>query len=214
MKLSPKAEKICSKISSKTTKLGDIRNIAKDIKMDHPLAMELWSTGEYLPRQLAILIMDKKLLSQEAIDKLDQDMQKHIPEERNQLMDWLLANQLSKDKKTIALMNSWEKSSSALQRRTFWYYQGRLRWVGQTPPPNSEVLLNSIEKNIKNEKPEVQWAMNFTAAQIGIFQPELRPRCIELGKRIGLYKDEVVPKGCTPSYLPELISIQVAKLKK
>jgi len=196
------------------TKLGDLRIIAKGIKKDHELAMELWSSGEYLPRQLAILIMDKKLLSRELIDRLDSDIMNHNPEERNQLVDWLMANQLSKDKKTIALMESWENSPSTLQRRIFWYYQGRLRWVGQTPPPNTEYLLDSIEKHIESEQPEVQWAMNFTAAQIGIFQPEFRARCIALGERTGLYRDEVVNRGCTPNYLPELIAIQVAKLKK
>ncbi len=214
MKLSSKAEKIYAKINNESTKLGDLRNIAKAIKKDHALAMELWSTGKYLPRQLAILIMDPKLLSQEFIDKLDKDIQKHTMEERNQLIDWLMANQLSKDKKTITLMESWEKSPSALQRRIFWYYQARLRWVGQKPPANSEELISSIEKRIESEKPEVQWAMNFTAAQIGIFQPEFRKRCIALGERTGLYKDEVVPKNCTPSYLPKFIAIQVAKLKK
>jgi hypothetical protein len=145
---------------------------------------------------------------------LDQDIQNHEPEERLQLIDWLMANQLSKDKKSITLMESWENSPSTLQRRIFWYYQGRLRWVGQTPPPNSEDLLTSMEARMAIEKPEVQWAMNFTAAQIGIFQPELRSRCITLGERIGLYKHDKVAKGCTPNYLPELISIQVAKLKK
>jgi 3-methyladenine DNA glycosylase AlkD len=214
MKLSPEATKIYDQVKMKSTKLGDLRSIAKDIKKDHGLAMELWSTGNYFARQLAILIMDKKFLSQEVIDQLDQDIQRHEAEERNQLMDWLMANQLSKDKKTITLMESWEESPSALQRRIYWYYQGRLRWVGQAPPPNTEQLLRSIEKKIAHEKPEVQWAMNFTAAQIGIFQPEFRSRCIALGERVGLYKDEIVPRGCTPSYLPALISIQVAKLKK
>jgi 3-methyladenine DNA glycosylase AlkD len=213
MKLSSKAQNIYTQINSTTTKLGDLRNIAKEIKKDHSLAMELWSTGEYLPRQLSILIMDPKLLSQEVIDTLDKDIQQHETEERLQLIDWLMANQLSKDKKTIALMQSWEHSPSALQRRIFWYYQGRLRWVGQTPPPNTEELLSSIQANIESEEPEVQWAMNFTAAQIGIFQPEYRARCIALGERTGLYKDEVVAKNCTPAYLPKYISIQVAKLK-
>ncbi|MCB1025847.1 MAG: DNA alkylation repair protein [Acidobacteria bacterium] len=214
MKLSTKTQNIVAQIDSESTKLGDLRKIAKEIKRNHELAMELWSTGEFLPRQLAILIMDKKLLSQELIDKLDREIQTHNTEERLQLIDWLLANQLSKDKKTIALMESWANSASTLQRRTFWYHQGRLRWVGQTPPPNSEDLLDSIEEGMESEEPEVQWAMNFTAAQIGIFQPKLRSRCIALGKRIGLYKDDVVAKGCTPNYLPELISIQVAKQKK
>ena len=104
MKLSTRAENFYAQINNKTTKLGDLRKIAKDIKKDHQLAMELWSTGRYLPRQLAILIMDSKLLSQELINKLDHDMQAHQLEERTQLIDWLMANQLAKDKKTVALM--------------------------------------------------------------------------------------------------------------
>jgi 3-methyladenine DNA glycosylase AlkD len=213
MKLCQKAAKIYSQVSDTNTKLGDLRKIAKEIKKDHPLAIELWSTGKYLPRQLAILIMDPKLLTQEVINRLDKDIQKHEKEEKLQLIDWLMANQLTKDKKTIALIESWENSPSSLQRRIFWYYQGRLRWVGQTPPPNTEKLLSSIEKNIMKEEPEVQWAMNFTAGQIGIFQKEYRARCIALGEKTGLFKDEMVSKNCTPNYLPEFISIQVAKLK-
>lgn len=214
MKLSTKAESITTQISDGNTKLGDLRKIASEIKKDHELAMELWSTGKYLARQLAILLMDKKLLSQEVIDKLDNGINQHHEEEKLQLIDWLMANQLSKDKKTIALMESWENSSSSLQRRIFWYHQARLRWVGQSPPPNSEELLSKIEDNIEKEAPEVQWAMNFTAAQIGIFQKEYRSRCVAIGEQTQLYKDEIVAKNCTPNYLPKFIAIQVAKLNK
>ncbi|NQD68437.1 DNA alkylation repair protein, partial [Bacillus haikouensis] len=101
IKRSSKAENILPQINSKT-KLGDLRKIAKDIKKDHELAMELWSTDEFLPRLLAILIMDKKLLSQDVLNELDKDMQTHAFDERNNLMDWLMANQLTKDKKKIA----------------------------------------------------------------------------------------------------------------
>lgn len=69
-----------------------------------------------------------------------------------------MANQLSKDKKTVSLMESWKNSPSSLQRRIFWYYQARLRWLGQTAPANTEELLTTIEKQIENEEPEVQWA--------------------------------------------------------
>lgn len=208
------AKDILAQISDQSTKLGDLRNIAKEIKKNHQLAMELWSTEQYLARQLAVLLMDKKQLSQELIDQLDQDIQRHREGERIQIIDWLMANQLSKDKKTIAFMESWADSPSSLQRRIFWYHQGRLRWVGQTPPPNSEELLSMIEERIEYEKPEVQWAMNFTAAQIGIFQEKYRSRCILLGERTGLYKDEIVARNCTPNYLPNYIAVQVAKLKQ
>lgn len=213
MKLSEKAKEIYVQIKQKTTKLGDLRKIAKAIKRDHELAMELWSTAEFLPRQLAILIMDKKLLTQERIDPLTQDIYDHDVDERNQLIDWLMANQFSKDKKTIALMESWENSPSVLQRRVFWYHQARLRWMGNTDHSNTEHLLNAIEKNMVTEQPEVQWAMNFTAGQIGKWQEAYRARCIAIGETTGLYKDEVVPRGCTPSYLPKFIPIEVAKLK-
>ena len=214
MNLSAKSKDIYDQINQETTKLGDLRKIARSIKKDHELAIELWSTSQLFPRMLAILIMDKKLLSQEMIDKLDKDMQNHELEERNQLMDWLMANQLSKDKKTIALMESWENSSSVLQRRIFWYYQARLRWMGNTNHSNTEELLTSIETNMADEQPEVQWAMNFTAGQIGKWQEEYRDRCISIGKKTGLYRDEAVAKGCTPNYLPKFIPIEVAKLEK
>lgn len=214
MQLSKHAQQIHAQISPAGTKLGDLRKIAKEIKTDHDLAMELWSTAKMLPRQLAILIMDKKLLAPAVVDQLFSDMDKHAYEERNQLADWLMANQLTKDKKTLALIATWEQSPSALQRRIYWYYQARLRWTGQTPPNNTDDLLEAMEEKIADEEPEVQWAMNFTAGWIGVYDEGYRKRCIGLGEKFGLYKDEIVARGCTPSYLPEFIRIEVDKRKK
>ncbi|KAA0993498.1 DNA alkylation repair protein [Dyadobacter aurulentus] len=210
MKFSSNAENILGQINTQT-KLGDLRKIAKDIKKDHELALELWSTGRFFPRLLAILILDNKRISEDFINELDRDMQSHPLDERNQLIDWLMANQLTKDKKTIALIGSWENNSSALLRRIFWYYQARLRWMGQTPPANTSELLNKIETNIVKEKPEVQWAMNFTAGWIGVFEKQYRNRCVTIGEKTGLYKGDMVSKGCTPDYLPEFIAIESNK---
>jgi 3-methyladenine DNA glycosylase AlkD len=212
MELSSKSEKILQQISEKNTKLGDLRTIAREIKKDHPLAMELWSTNHFFARQLAILIMDKKLLNEELIDNLVADIDQHNENEKLQLIDWLFANQLTKDKKTIALINSWEDSQSSLKRRTYWYHQARLRWTGQ-PQTDSEKLLSEIEKKIENEKPEVQWAMNFTTGWIGVYEKMYRNRCVALGEKTGLYKGQMVSKGCTPDYLPEFIAIESNKRK-
>lgn len=212
-KLSSKAEIILLKIKHNRL-LGNLRKIAKDIKKDHELALELWSTAEFLPRLLAVLILDKKRLSEDDLNAFTADMQTHDFNERNNLMDWLFANQLTKDKQKIALIESWANSPFALQRRTFWYYQGRLRWTGKTPPENTEDLLSLIEATITQEQAEVQWEMNFTAGWIGVFDEQYRDRCIELGKRTGLYKDEKVSKGCTPNYLPDFIRIEYNKRQK
>ncbi|MGO3804839.1 MAG: DNA alkylation repair protein [Sphingobacterium sp.] len=210
MKLSSKAENILSQITDKTTKLGELRTIAKIIKKDHLLALELWSSNQFFARQLAILILDKKLLTEEVIDNLISDINLHKGNEKLQLTDWLMANQLTKGKKTIGLMDSWDNSQSPLKRRIYWYYQARLRWTGQTPD-KSEILLSKIENRIEKEEPEVQWAMNFTAGWIGVYEKKHRNRCIALGEKTGLYKDKMVSKGCTPEYLPEFIAIETNK---
>lgn len=211
MELSPQAKAILDRVNEVTT-LGGLRTIAAEIKTDHALALELWSTTGLEARRLAILVMDKKRMSQEFIDTLEQDVQVHDPDERIQLFDWLMANQLSKSSGGRKLIESWESSTAPLQRRLFWYHQARLRWTGQTPPPNTEHLLDAIEGRLADEVPEVQWAMNFTAGQIGTYQEEYRERCIAIGERVGLYREEPFSPGCTPNYLPEFIRIQAAKI--
>lgn len=214
MKPTINTKDILVRVNSEETKLGDLKKLAKELGTDQQLAMELWSEGGYYPRQLAILIMDKKQLTQELIDDLDRDMNTHPSLERNHLMEWLMANQLMKNKATIALIQSWRNSSSTLQRRTFWYYQARKRWTGQEPPENTPELLERIEKDLQTEDSDVQWAMNFTAGWIGVFDPKYRDRCIAIGKKSGLYKDEVVARGCTPNYLPLFIETEVKKRNK
>lgn len=211
MTLSAKAEQIVAEINQGRVKMGDLKQLAKEIKKDHALAMELWSTGDYHARLLSTLTFDKKHLCEDVIDQLAADMMRHDGTQRCQLADWLMANQLAKDKLLTPLMLTFEKNPSPILRRLFWYHQARLRWAGQTPPGNSEELVLAVESEMAEAEPEVQWAMNFCAGQIGIHEPEFRDRCIHLGERLGLYKAERVSKNCTPSYLPEFIRIEVAK---
>ncbi len=214
MGISAKAQKLASEVSRPGTKMGDLKNLGKEIAKDHALALELWSTGAFHPRMLATLILDKKQLTQGVIDQLVSDMRSHDASERNYLSEWLLANQLMKDRKLAALVETWEHNPSPTLRRLFWYHQARLRWTGQEPPGNSAALLDSLEKNMAGAEPEVQWTMNFCACQIGLHEASLRSRCLALGTRLGLYKDEKVPRNCTPSYLPEFIRIELAKREK
>lgn len=51
--------------------------------------------------------------------------------------------------------------------------------------------------------------MNLTAGWIGIYDEKNRKRCLKLGEKTGLYKDEKVSKGC--NYLPDFLTIEVNK---
>lgn len=194
--------------------MGDLKKIAREIKVNHELALELWASKLYYPQLLAVLIFDKKLLDQTLIETLVQDIESYDEVKQNQISEWLLANQLTKSKKTKDLLLSWEDHELVILRRLFWYYQARLRWSGQLKETNTEELLQAIEKGLANEEPQVQWTMNFCAAWIGIYDKSYRKRCIKLGESLGLYKEQKVPRNCTPNYLPEFIRIEVEKRQK
>lgn len=213
MGLSPKARELHDQVAAGNTPSGTLKKLAKAIKTDHALALELWSTGHLDCRLIAVLIFDKKQLDPELVDRLCADMLEH-PEAKlgkTRLMEWLMANQLLKSAGGKRMIATWEHSPVALQRRTFWYQQARLRWTGKTGHDNTEALLDALEARMADEEPEVQMMMNFTAGWIGVFVPEHRARCAALGERTGLYRDEKVPRGCTPSFLPEFIRVEAAK---
>ncbi len=205
------AADLLTELDSDNVKMGDIKKHAKAIKRDHDLAMELWASEKFSPRMLAVLIMDKNQLTQEVLDGLMADLDAQNMDQRIRIIDWLLANQLMKSKKTIALLESWQNAEQPLQRRLFWYHQARLRWMGKLGFENTPDLVTTLESELASEAPEVQWAMNFTAGQIGVFDAQYRDRLVTLGKDVGLYEDEPVPRGCTPNYLPEFIRIEAEK---
>lgn len=202
---------IIEQLSSPGVSLGAIKKLGKDIKPDHGLAESLWASASGNGRLLACLIFDTAQLEAAVLERMADDLAIHDRDQRNQIADWLLANQLMKSARTRRLITGWQHARSDVLRRLFWYHEARLRWTGQKSPANTEALLEQIEKRLATEVPDVQWAMNFCAGWIGVYNPNYRERCIRLGKTVGLYRDLPVRKNCTPDYLPEFIRIEVAK---
>ena len=61
--------------------------------------------------------------------------------------------------------------------------------------------------------PEVQWTMNSALAQIGINFPAHRKRALEIGEKLGIYRDYPVSKGCTSPFAPIWIN-EMARRQK
>lgn len=211
MAQSAKAAEILAKIHENTP-MGELKKLAKPIKRDHELALELWATKKDHARMFAALIFDTKLLTQEFIESLADDLMKPDVKKANYISEWLLANQLMKSKKLTALIETWEHHPSVVLQRLFWYHQARLRWTGKGDPGTSEHLLKAAKTGLASAHADVQWAMNFCLAWIGTYEPHHRETCVQLGEQVGLYRDEKVPRNCTPNYLPEFIRIEVEKL--
>ena len=55
-------------------KMGDIRNIAKKLKTNHELGLQLWNAGNIEAQFLAILIMKPDLLTAKQLDTMVQQI--------------------------------------------------------------------------------------------------------------------------------------------
>lgn len=208
---STRAREVIASLDVNSMPMGKLKEIAKGIKQDNDLALELWASGKYYPRLISVLILDKKTLTLDIIESMMTDLESHDEKEALQISEWLLANQLTKNKKTISMLENFQHHEKALLRRLFWFYQVRLRWRGNTDLENTSKLVDDLVSDLENEDPIVQWTMNMCAGWIGVFDTTYKDRLISLGEKAGLYMGEKVPKGCTPNYIPEFIRIESEK---
>lgn len=72
-------------------------------------------------------------------------------------------------------------------------------------------LLDRIENEMATAAPEEQWTMNFSLAEIGINHPEHRQRALEIGEKLGVYRNYPVSKGCTSPFAPIWIKEMVSR---
>lgn len=185
-------------------KLGDVRAVAKKIKADHELALQLWDTGNLEAQLVAALLIKPKSLSAEKLDAMTRSTA--CP----QVADWLNAYVVAKHPEQDALREKWMKDKDRWAARAGWNLTaGR---VSKNPDGlDLNALLNRIEKELPKAKPEVQWTMNNTLAAIGIHHAGHRRRAVTIGEKIGLYRDWPVSKGCTPPYVPVWVETMVKR---
>lgn len=183
--------------------MGDIRALAKKIKVNHELALELWKTGNIDAQLLAILLMKPKQISAKEIDKLVRTAR------FGWVADWLnsyiVKEQPDADKE--ALRVKWMDDKDGWAARAGWNLTASKVNKGGKDAQTLDLpaLLDRIEKEMPKAPHETQWTMNNTLMAIGIKDAKLRKRAIAIGEKIGLYKDWPVSKGCIIPYAPTAI---------
>jgi 3-methyladenine DNA glycosylase AlkD len=185
-------------------KMGDIRALAKKIKTNHELALQLWDTENIDARFLATLIIDLKKLSHEDINRIVSS-EKFTP-----LADWLYSNVIKPYPDTEPLRKEWMKTKDIMQARAGWSLTAG-RVTRKPEGLDLPALLDRIEKEMPKAAPEVQWTMNTTLAQIGINFPEHRARALAIGEKLSVYRDFPVSKGCTSPFAPIWINEMVRR---
>ena len=189
--------------------MGDLRALAKKIKTNHELALQLWKTGNIDAQLLAILLMKPKSLSAAELDKMVRAARFAW------VADWLNAyivkEQPPADKETLRL--KWMEDEDGWAARAGWNLTAsRINKGGKDVEGlDLPALLGRIESEMADAPPETQWTMNNTLIEIGIHHASLRKRAIAIGEKIGLYKDWPVSKGCTPPYVPVCVPEMVKR---
>lgn len=187
-------------------KRGDIRKVAKKIKTDHKLALKLWNTGNIDARFVAVLIMKPAELSTDELDKLVRS------ETFEWVADWFSNYVISKHPEKEQLREKWMNSSDPMAARAAWSLTtGRVK--KDFEGLDLKAILDRIENEMPDAAPQVQWTMNFALAETGINHPKHRKRAIKIGKKLEMYKELPVPKGCITPYAPVWIEEMVNRQK-
>ncbi|MGR3724047.1 DNA alkylation repair protein [Abyssibius alkaniclasticus] len=185
-------------------KLGDIRKLAKPLGTNHALALDLWQTEVFEARLLAILIIDPKALAADEVTALV------CANSEMQVADWLSAYVIKKHPNKETLRADWMQAPHPMAARAGWSLTAER--IEKTPDGlDLPALLDRIEAEMPAAPPEVQWTMNMALANIGIHHAALRPRALDIGERLGIFRDYPTPKGCTSPFAPLWIGEMVRR---
>lgn len=184
--------------------LTKLRAVAKRVKKNHPLAVELWATGDSAARLLALLICRPKEFSADELDAMLREAR------TRKVHDWLVGYVVMKGPHAEDLRVAWLADSDPVVASAGWALTAN-RVVKNPEGLDQSGLLDEIEAEMAGAQERLQWEMNTTLAQIGIENPDLRPRALEIGERLGVLRDYPTPPNCTSPFAPEWISEMVRR---
>ena len=184
--------------------LTKLRAVAKDLKKNDELAGELWATGDTAARLVAILIMRPKAWSEAQLDEMLRDSR--LPK----VHGWLVSYIVKKSPHAEALRQSWMDDPDPVVASAGWALTSER--VNKKPEGlDLSGLLDTIEAEMAEAPERLQWAMNETLSYIGIENPDLRKRAIDIGERLGVLRDYPTPPGCTSPFASSWITEMVAR---
>ncbi len=186
---------------------GDLRKLAKTLEMSHNETMALWDLGIADAQFLACLKFDPNALSLEEIRSMVSEAA------FVEVLDKFVNVVVVKHPNASEFIEEWTESKEDLIARAGWYLIVHFISRGKYHVAELEELLSIIEGNLQGATPQKQWAMNHALCEIGIKNPSFTKVCIDIGERLGVYRDLKVSKGCTSPYAPEWIGAVVKKQK-
>jgi 3-methyladenine DNA glycosylase AlkD len=177
---------------------SEIAKLRKKIKVDHPLATQLWRTGNAEARVLALQIADPEKLTRADADRLLRDGPVRF-------IGCYLSQLLARSPIGEETMRAWMRSPDEFPREMGYGILGvRLKNdPSSVSDADAEEMLATIEKEIHGSPNWARYAMNGALISIGVFKPALRKKAIEAARRIGRVEVDHGETSCkTPDAAP------------
>ena len=187
--------------------LGKLRAVAKRLKTQQELSLELWATGDTAARLLALLICRPKAFSRDQLDTMLREAR------RPKVQDWLVNYVVKKSPHAEDLRATWFADPDPVVASAGWALTTE-RVAKKPEGLDLDGLLDTVEAEMKGAEERLQWAMNHCLAQLGIEHPELRARAIDIGERLEVLKDYPTPPNCTSPFAPTWINEMVRRAQK
>lgn len=184
--------------------LGKLRAVAKRLKTQQDLSLQLWATGDTAARLLALLICRPKAFTRDQLDSMLREAR------RPKVHDWLVNYVVKKSAHAEDLRVAWFADPDPVVASAGWALTSE-RVAKKPDGLDLEGLLDTIEAEMKGAQERLQWAMNHCLAQIGIEHPAHRARAMDIGERLEVLKDYPTPPNCTSPFAPIWINEMVRR---
>ncbi|MYR05476.1 DNA alkylation repair protein [Gordonia sp. SID5947] len=182
--------------------LTRLRAVAKRLRTQQQLAVELWETGDSAARLLALLICRPKDFDRDELDAMVRDAR------TPKVHDWLVNYVVKKNPHSEMLRVAWMADPDSVVASAGWALTADR--VTKAPDVlDLPALLDVVDAEMRQAPDRLQWAMNACLAQIGIAHPVYRARAIEIGERLEVLKDYPTSPGCTSPFAPTWITAMV-----
>jgi 3-methyladenine DNA glycosylase AlkD len=158
---------------------ANLNKLKKEIRTDHALARELWATGNYDARHLAIMLADPGAATEKELNSWVKD-----------IGDYGVASCFSgfvaATPHARSRMEAWTGSAAEFVGQTGWDTLARMAMNDAALPDEYfERYLGTIEERIRTAKNRVRYSMNGALIAIGIRNEALRKKALAAARRIG-----------------------------
>lgn len=184
--------------------LTKLRALAKELKRQPELAVELWDTGDSAARLLALLVCRPKQFSRDDLDLMVREAT------TSKVRDWLVNYVVKKSPHAEDLRVAWFADDDPDVASAGWALTSD-RVAKASEGLDLPRLLDTIEAQMREAPDRLQWEMNTCLAHIGIHHPEHRERSIRTGEQLGVLEDYPTPPNCTSPYVPTWIAEIVSR---